>query len=46
MLLVSDRTNDDFANIFRRVAVRLTGKHSPDEPNTIKRPRLPDAVGP
>lgn len=25
---------------------RLTGKHSPDEPRTMKRPRLPDAVGP
>lgn len=46
MLLVSDRTNDDLANIWRRAVVRLTGKHSPDEPNTMKRPRLPDAVGP
>lgn len=46
MLLLSVRANDDFAYNWRLTVVRFTGKHSPDEPNTIKRPRLPDAVGP
>lgn len=46
MLLLSVRACDELAYNCR-LAVRLfTGKHSPDEPNTMKRPRRPDAVGP
>lgn len=46
MLLLSVRPIEDCANISRLATTRFTGKHSPDEPNTMNRPRLPDAVGP
>lgn len=36
----------DLAKPWRLADSRDTGKHSPEEPNTINRPRRPDAVGP
>lgn len=46
MLLLSVRVVDDLANISRFAVRRFTGRHSPEDPNTMNRPRLPDAVGP
>lgn len=46
MLLLSVRACDELAYSWRLTVRLFTGRHSPDEPNTMNRPRRPDAVGP